>query len=225
MKTLYEKAQNFCNYVIDIMYMQRYYLDCYSTINVMMAGRNTKMLPSSHMDRVRGYSFDCNNPDEGSSIQFMISRKDDYKIDSIQTITSSYAHIRRNTAIQNRNYHFVLQSNVNVIDCGTVIPVYNKMILSDLMNAIEEGTVQETEFQLNLLHSDYDITKLYFVILLNEHLENIQYIDRRVCLCLGSTDIRTFIPAKKAMVDLLNERAPHEDWRDCISKRYGHTVK
>lgn len=221
MKTLYEKAQKISSYVRDLMYMQRYYMDIYSNINVRRS-INTNIIPSTTADKIRGYAFETTNPDEKMIYQ-ILKRETDYSRTFIITLTSSYVHIKNNTNCDNPKYKYVQYGFNNVGDYGRQLPVDLRDLFHALRNAISTDTIRETEFQVQMLHDDYLITGYYMMMLLNDDLNNIQYPDKDVVLCLGSTDILTLIPARKAFIDLLDKRAPN-DWRNTIQVRYGHTI-
>lgn len=223
MKTLYEKASNLANYIRDIMYMQRYYMDCYSEVSVIRTARMS-VTPTSSYERIRGYGFETANPviEDGHIFQ-IIKRESDYKSDYIMTVTSSYSHVKNNTQTSRPKYFYVQYPITNHWDFESTLDRAHRDLLQALRNGISTDSVKETEFQQQMIHPDYLMTSLYLVLLLNNDLNAVQYEDKRVVLCLASTDIKTFVPVRKAFIDLLDKKVSN-DWRQAIQQRYGHVI-
>lgn len=223
MKTLYEKASNLANYVRDIMYMQRYYMDCYAEVSLIRTARMA-VIPNNSYERIRGYSFETANPNiEDAPIFQILKRENDYRTDYIMTLTSSYTHIKNNTISSKAKYVYVQHPNNHPNDIERSLSSDQRDCLQALRNGISTGSIKETEFQQQLIQPDYLLSGFYMMLLLLDDLNKIQYEDKRVVLCLGSTDIKTFIPARKALIDLLDTKVKN-DWRETILKRYGHSI-
>lgn len=222
MKTIYEKTSNLANYIRDIMYMQRYWMDIYSDVAKIRTERMS-ITPLSYNETIRGYEFGTNNPViEDGKIHQSICRKSDYRADYVMTLTSSYVHVNNNTRGK-ANYHYVQHAHNNPNDFECILSGEMLDLFKALRNGISTDTIRETEFQQTMIHKDYEITGFYLFLLLIDDLNNIQYSDKDVILCLGDTDIRAFVPARKAIIDLLNKKVNH-DWRQAIFERYGHTI-
>lgn len=222
MKTLYEKASNLANYIRDIMYMQRYWMDIYSDVAKFRTTR-VSFVPPSYNETIRGYEFFTTNPEiEDGKIHQSICRKSDYRADYVMTLTSSYSHIRSNTG-DKAKYHYVQHAYISPNDFEYILSGELLDLFKSLRNGISTDTIRETEFQQTMIHKDYVITGFYLLFFLIDDLNNIQYSDKVLHLCLGYTDIRAFVPARKAIIDLLNKKTNH-DWRQAIFERYGHTI-
>ena len=220
MKTLYEKASNLANYVRDIMYMQKYWMDVYSDVAKVRTARMT-IIPLSSYDTVRGYAFDTTNPEIDGKIFQSVQRKSDYRTDYIMTLTSSHSHVKNNTG-DKAKYHYVQHAHKHPNDLERILSGELLDMFQALRNGISTDTVRETEFQQSMIHKDYVMTGFYLFLLLIDDLNNIQYPDKDVVLCLGDTDIRAFVPARKAFIDLLDKKVKN-DWRKAILQRYGHS--
>lgn len=224
MKTLYEKAGNLANYIRDIMYMQRYWLDVYQEIAKVSNGYRT-LIPTSHYDSIRGYSFETSNPEIDIIFQ-SLCRKSDYRVDYIMTLTSSHTHVKNNIG-NNLKYVYVQHPHNHPNSLERILGGEVLNLFQALRNGISTNTIRETEFQQTMLHHDYELTGLYLFLLLIDDLNKIQYVDqyvdKDVILCLGSTDIKSFVPARKAIIDQLDKKVKH-DWRQAIQQRYGHTI-
>lgn len=223
MKTLYEKASNLANYIRDIMYMQKYYMDCYSEVSVIRTARMS-VTPTSSYERIRGYGFETANPTiENGHIFQIVKRDSDYKNDYVMTLTSSYSHIKNNTQTSLPKYFYIQHPITSFNDFENTLDRTQRDLLQALRNGISTDSVKETEFQQQMINPDYMITGLYLFLLLNTDLNAVQFEDKRVVLCLASTDIKTFVPARKAFIDLLDKKVSN-DWRQAIHKRYGHVI-
>ena len=223
MKTLYEKASNLAKYIRDIMYMQRYHMDCYAEVSVVRTAR-ASITPNNSYERVRGYSFETANPVlEDAPIFQILKRENDYRTDYIMTLTSSYTHIKNNTSSSRPKYFYVQHPINHPNDVERSMTAEQRDCFQALRNGISTDTIKETEFQQQLIQPDYLLNGFYLTLLLYEDLNAVQYVDKRVVLCLGSTDIKTFVPARKALIDLLDKKV-NNDWRETILKRYGHAI-
>lgn len=223
MKTLYEKASNLANYIRDIMYMQRYYMDCYAEVSIVRTAR-ASITPNNSYERVRGYSFETANPVlEDAPIFQILKRENDYRTDYVMTLTSSHTHVNNNSRGDKRKYHYVHHAYSNLDKLEEVLPPDLLDMYRSLQDGISTNTIKETEFQQSMLHQDYALTGFYLFLLLNGDLNKINYESKNLVLCLGSTDIKTFIPARKAFIDLLDKKV-NNDWRETILKRYGHSI-
>ena len=223
MKTLYEKTSNLANYIRDIMYMQKYWMDSYSDVAKIRTARMT-ITPQSCYETVRGYAFDTTNPElEDGKIFQSLQRKSDYSTDYVMTLTSSYTHINNNTKGKVAKYHYVQYVHNHPNDLEQVLSGELRDLFQALRTGISTDTVRETEFQQTLVHKDYIINGFYLFLLLYEDLKKVQFEHKDVMLCLGDTDIRAFVPARKAFIDLLDQKV-NNDWRQTILQRYGHDI-
>lgn len=223
MKTLYEKASNLANYVRDIMYMQKIWMDSYQEVSKIYSGR-MHIIPMSSYNTIRGYALETTNPNlEDGKIFQSLQRKCDYSVDYVMTLTSSYTHMRNNTQGKNVKYHYVHCPHNHPNDFGNSLSGEMRDLFQALQNGISTDAVRETEFQQTMLHDDHIITGFYLFLLLNEDLNTIQYSSKNIILCLGDTDIRTFVPARKAFIDILDKKVKN-DWRQAILQRYGHSI-
>lgn len=217
MKSIYEKTKKLSEYIIDLMYMQRYYLDVYDDINIMYTG-GKKVVKKITYDKLRSYHFVSQDSDAVfNSIQY-----DDNNFDKVlMTITGSKHHINNNTGHIGVKYNFIQHPGDKLRD-----KLKDDLLLTfDLLStSIEEGTQKETEFQVSMMYNEHIIKCLYLYIMCNEHLNKIQVGESSTVLCLTSTDVLRYIPARKAYIEVLDKKVKH-DWRSEIKDRYGRTIK
>lgn len=220
MKTIYEKTTKLCEYVIDLVYMQYFHMQIFDEVNEKYF--KGEFIPiAESLNNIRSFLFTCCRPESLMFSSIKYSNIDNN--DKLMTITSSKPHVTNNTSGRGVKYNFVLEYNsLNVLDSL-------KNLHHMLVSGIENDTIQETEFQTQMLYPDERIKSVYMYILLNDILSKIVPEDGRYenpILCLGSTDVLRFIPAKKAYVELLDKKVGNKyDWRSEIHQRYGHIIK
>ncbi|EHX8550322.1 hypothetical protein SEPL_350 [Salmonella phage SE_PL] len=214
MKTIYEKAEKFCGYLKDIVYMMRFYQDHYVRLNNYKNTYNNTMILRNANEKMRSYYFNFMHEEFG--IMNAITTNDMY--DRLITITNSKSHIDNNIKGDRPKYNFVMYYYDKVED--DMWPLFDM-----LTNGIESDTIKETEFQALMLHNEDTLQKYYIAIIMMETLGLFSDLDMPVpILALGSTDILRFIPARKAMIDMMTKKVG-DDWKTKLEKRYGHVIK
>jgi hypothetical protein len=226
MKTTYEKTIKLAQYIKDIMYMQKYYLDIYHEINkVYIAGKwTTKKLS---VESVRSYAMYIQPVEQ--VVHSSVQQKTEYNDIVLMTLSNSDAHIKNNTN-KGAKYKYIHQFSSDpkgsIFNTEAIAEQYRDLYFI-LDNGINNNTIKESEFQASLLSCNESMVRIYLYALLFDSLKDMQFEDQYpVSLCLSSTDILRYIPARKAYIDLLDKRVgARHDWREELKVRYGRTIE
>lgn len=217
MKTIYDKAKKLSQYIIELVYMQQYYLDIYHEINRLWhpSDKKAQVKRITH-DTLRSYMMVAQNPKECifTSVQYggdISSRS------PLLTVTDSYHHCKNNYK-KGLNYIYIQtagrgfsHSNIDYITVNDV-----------LRNGLLTGDHKEAEFQCSMLASENSIKCIYLYILLEDCISNVK--NKGCSIALSTLDVMQYIPAHKAYRDLLDKRGEN-DWRSKIKERYGCSIK
>ena len=220
MKTIYEKSKNMAKYIEDLLFLNRYYLDLYRNINVKVRSRNIQYIPQAHQDDIRSYSLSTSDPHEMTFSSLRIST--DYNSRYLFTLTDSAPHIRNNTKESQLKYQFVMYNHNNDDYIKSVFEKFHPgsaNVIDILRDGMMNNTIEEAEFQASLVHKDYVIRGFYMYFLLQDTLSKVCNSED-TAVCVGEMDSLVLSPARKAMIDLLDKRAPN-DWKQQIKQRYG----
>jgi hypothetical protein len=222
MKTSYEKMKKLSGYILDIMYMFKLYNDNYPDLAKYRSGIGGQhYIPHEKGEKIRSYRFSFGWPEV--NLHNAITYDEGY--DRLITITSSKNHIKNFTSPNNSKYRFVL-SHMDCIDNlyrnfdNDFAIVYNM-----ILEGIDNDSMREAEFQALLVGDQKRIDGAYLVHFVHDHLKMFKDdISTESILALGTTDVLRFVPARKALIELMAERCGN-DWRSKIKNRYGYDVK
>lgn len=222
MKTSYEKMKKLSGYILDIMYMFKLYSDCYENIaRYRNSSAGQHYIPHEKGEKIRSYRFNFSWPEVNlhNSISY------DEGFDRLITITGSKSHIKNFTSPNNSKYRFVLHHMDNIDTLYRRFDNDFAIVYNMIIEGMDNDSIREAEFQALLVGDQKRIDGAYLVHFVHDHLKMFKNeVSYDSILALGSTDVLRFVPARKAIIELMAQRCGN-DWRSKIKNRYGYDVK